>query len=257
MLTVMATKGGQTLNLSNNPNYALIAVAGLTPPTAAINTSPLATKDGSVFNSSRLNNRNVVLPICPLGNVENARLELYRFFKAKQAVTLAFRTASRNVTIDGWVENVPGELFSQLQKIQVSIVCPDPYFKDVNETAVDFVSGAATIDNASDEAVGFITEFTASGAVEGVTLTNGTNGQSFSVSVTMESGDKLILNTKRGEKSVTLVHNGTAASVINLMDVNSKWIALEVGSKALTFTCTSGAANLTARSTLQPIYEGV
>ena len=257
MLTIKAIRGGQTLNLSNNVNYALISAAGVTPPKAEVNTSPLATKDGSLFNSSRLQNRNIVLTVCPVGNVEQARLGLYSFFKAKQAVQLELKTASRDVVIDGWVESVNGDLFSPRQAIQISIICPDPYFRDKDETVVNYSSQAATLVNGSDDAVGFVTEFTASGAVEGVTLVNSTNGQSFAVSVTLASGDKLILNTKRGEKSVKKVHNGTETSVINLMDVNSDWVQLEVGSNSLSFSCTSGAANLSAKSVLQQIYEGV
>ena len=170
---------------------------------------------------------------------------------------LELKTASRDVVIDGWVESVSGDLFTIRQAIQISIICPDPYFRDKDETVVNYSSQAATLVNGSDDSVGFVTEFTASGAVEGVTLVNSTNGQSFVVSVTLASGDKLILNTKRGEKSVKKVHDGTETSVINLMDVGSDWVQLEVGSNSLSFTCTSGAANLSAKSVLQQIYEGV
>ena len=257
MLKVTVTKDGQTMSLSDNQRYALASVAGITPPKASVNTSPLATTDGSVFNGSRLNNRNVVLTICPQGKVEANRVALYSFFKSKKQVRIDFKTESRETYVEGWVESIDGDLFAALQQIQVSIICTYPYLLDVNAVVTNFQNGEATVQNASDDEVGFITEFTASGAVEGITLQNAANGQTFSVACSLISGDKLIINTKRGEKAVTLIRDGQSSSVINQMDVDSDWIQLEVGQNNLTFTCDSGAANLAAAVTLRQIYEGV
>ena len=168
MLKVKAVNQlNQELKLYDNTNYALTSVDGILPPKANVNTAALATKDGSVFNSARLNNRNVVLTVYPLGAIETNRMALYSFFKAKKPVRLYLATKSRSAYVDGWVESVSGSLFDQKEKLQVSVICPDPWLKAVTPVvqAFDALTHAATVTNNSDDETGFVCEFTASGAV--------------------------------------------------------------------------------------------
>lgn len=260
MLRVIAeNEKGQSLDFSASQNHVVTSVTGVMPPKANVNTAALATKDGSVFNSSRLTNRNVVLTILPVGSVETARIAIYSIFKAKKWVKLHFRTAGRSVWIDGHVESVSGDLFAMTEKVQVSVICSDPWLKaetPVTET-FDDTTHQATVDNPSDDEVGFVCEFTASGSVQNVTLTDSTTGESFTLNFTFQSGDKVTLNTKRGEKSVTLTRSGTTTNLINSVAVSSKWLQLAIGENELAYACTSGVANLSAQLTMQPIFEGV
>ena len=260
MLKVKAVNQlNQELKLYDNTNYALTSVDGILPPKANVNTAALATKDGSVFNSARLNNRNVVLTVYPLGAIETNRMALYSFFKAKKPVRLYLATKSRSAYVDGWVESVSGSLFDQKEKLQVSVICPDPWLKAVTPVvqAFDALTHAATVTNNSDDETGFVCEFTASGAVTNLTLTNATNGQSLTLTYELVSGDKVILNTQRGEKSIRLIRGGAETNLLNHVNVSSDWIALAIGANAMSFSCDSGTANLSATLTLQPIYEGV
>lgn len=282
MLEVIAeNKAGQQLKLSHNPYYTLMAVSGVTPPKANINTANLATKDGSVFNSSMLNNRNIVLTVLPVLRVEQARLNLYKVFKSKQYIKLYFKTASRNVWIEGYIESMETDLYANPQKIQISVICPDPYLKAVEQTVVnfsnvtnefvfpvDFVSAGVVLStfsqdnqvdvyNDSDDETGFIAQFYMSGTVNGITLINDSTGQSFSINYAFGEGDELILNTKRGEKSVILVSGGVQTNLINYMEVNSDWITLQTGDNLISYTTSSGLENLFVKVILQPIYEGV
>ena len=260
MLGVKAVnEKNQQLDFAGNKNYALISVTGILPPKANVNASNLATMDGSVVNGSRLGNRNVVLTILPQGKIEANRVALYTYFKAKKQVRLYFTTGSRSVYIDGWVESVSGDLFSIKEKIQVSVICPDPWFKAVNAVTANFdaVTHEAGINNASDDETGFTAEFTASGAVSDIVLENETTGKTFTLNYDFGNGEKVILNTRRGEKSVKLVSGGTETNLLNHVDVSSEWFPLAMGANVLSFSCTSGGANLSAKLTLQPIYEGV
>lgn len=258
MIEVIAVnKAGQQINLSDNSNYILTSVTGITPPKAVVNTASLATKDGSVFNSSKLGNRNIVLTVFPDGKVEQSRLNLYRVLKSKQYVKLYLTTAARDVWVDGWIESMEANLFDQRQKVQISVICPDPYLKDVSESVTAFSNGSATIDNVSDDEVGFVAQFTASGAVSDIILTNSTTGKSFKLNYDLVNGDKVTLDTRRGEKGISLLRSGSTANLINYIDIDSDWIQLEMGENALAFSCTSGSGNLSGSVTVQPIYEGV
>ena len=258
MLQVIAqNKAGQRISFSGNAHYTLINVTGITPPTASVNAANLATKDGSVFNSSRLNNRNIVMTVLPEGSVESSRMGLYQVFKSKQYVKLFLYTSARSVYAEGYVESVNGDLYSMKQRIQISILCPDPYFKALESTEVAFDQGHALVDNDSDDQVGFVTELSFTGAAENVTIGNATTSESFSVNMEFQNGDKLILNTRRGEKGVWLERSGERTSVINHMAVDSDWLNLLTGENDVTLAVQTGAANVSGKVVLQSIYEGV
>lgn len=252
-----ANKYGQSIDLTASKSYAIAQVTGLTPPVATINTTPLATKDGSVYNSARAENRNIVLYIYPRNRIEAARINLYTYFKAKQPIRLYIETGSRSVWIDGFVESIEGDLYENPQAIQISIICTDPFFKNKTEIKADFISGAATISNPSDEESGAIFELTASGAVTAPSITNTTTGETYALATAMQNGDKITLNTRRGEKSVTLTRNGTTTNIINDMTAGSRWVSIIPGANELETGATTGAGNLSASVTLQPIFEGI
>lgn len=282
MLRVIAeNKHGDQINLTSNPDYQLLQVTGLTPPTAVINMSKIATTDGSKFNSSSLDTRNIVLMVAPRGDVERSRINLYKYFKSKQYIKLYISNGRRKVWIDGYVDNMDGDLYSNPQVIQVSVICPDPYFKDENDgnTLFSDVMGAFTfpfnigsegvelstisgysernIYNSSDDEVGVIIELTATGTVADPTIYNLTTGESITIEYEMSVGDKIIINTRRGEKSVKAIVEGVESNIINNMTRASKWLKLLAGDNVCTYTCVSGAENLMVNINYQSIYEGV
>lgn len=283
MLTVtVENKYGESLNLTNNADYALVQVGGLTPPTATINTGVLATKDGSVFNSSRLNDRNITLMIVPRRKIERTRVSLYKYIKSKQYIKIWIKNGLRDVWIDGYVESVEGDLFENPQKIQVSVICPDPYFKSRETIVTSFSKVTAgftfpfsitnagkaisttelytekNIYNPSDDETGIIVELYAkTDKVLEPALYNQTTGEKFTIQYELTAGDKVILNTRRGEKSLIAIHNGVTTNIINNMVRDSKWFTLIAGDNIFSYSCAYGAENLQVTTTLQPIYEGV
>ena len=279
---VIENKYGEQLNLSSNNDYALIQVGGLTPPTAVINTAVLATKDGSIFNSSRLNDRNITLLIVPRHSIEHTRINLYKYIKSKQYIKLWIKNGSRDVWIDGYVESVEGDLFENPQQLQASIICPDPYFKSRETVVTTFSKVTAgftfpfSIDdsgipissmelhteqnvyNPSDDETGVVIELYAkTDKVLEPTLYNQTTGETFTIYHEISAGDRIILNTKRGEKSLIAIHDGVQSNIINDMARGSKWFTLIAGDNVFSYSCVYGAENLQVTTTLQPIYEGV
>lgn len=257
-LVIKATnKYNQSITITQNANFQLVAVAGLTPPKANINTAELAVMDGSAFNSSKLNNRNIVLTIQPTGNVEAGRLTLYQYFKVKQPITLEIKTSSREVVIAGYIENMEIDLNANPQTVQVSIICPDPWFKAKTAQVIALNTNPKTIASESDDEVGAIFTATMSGAVSNPVFTDSTTGQSFGLTYDFVSGDVLTLNTRRGEKAVSVLRSGTKTNLLNYITATSKWIALATGDNSIGYSATSGAANMAVTVTLQSIFEGV
>lgn len=249
---------GERLDLHNNISYILGGVTGVTPPAANINTTSIATKDGSVFNSSFLGNRNIVLTIYPQLSIERSRINIYKYIKAKHYIKLYIKNASREVWTDGYVDSLEIDINENPQKIQASIICPDPYLKAIDTIEVAFENQEATVINNSDEAIGFIAEFNFTGDVENLHIENETTGEEFTVIHDFFAAEKLTLNTRRGEKSVILASEGFEnIDLISDIDMRSTWIQLANGENVLTYSATTGEGYIAAKVTIQPIFEGV
>ena len=54
---------GEILELTENPNYNVTQITGLTPAGCTINTAAVAGMDGETFNSARINKRNITIDV--------------------------------------------------------------------------------------------------------------------------------------------------------------------------------------------------
>lgn len=283
MLQVIAeNKYNEQINLTQNGNYALLSVGGLTPPAATINTAVIATSDGAVFNSSRLGTRNIVLTVAPLNSIETNRINIYKYFKAKQYIKLYLENNTRSVWIDGYIDKIDGDLYTQSQKLQISIICPDPYFKDtttglytfsnvinlfsfpfaIEETPGIPISELGeyveiAITNNSDDETGVIIQLMANAAVTNPIIYNMTTNEHFALNIELAAGDIVTIDTRRGHKTVTLNSDSVITNILNDMAQGSAWLNLVVGDNIFTYTCDTGAEYLNISVELQPIYEGV
>ena len=136
-LTVENYTGDEiTINLNDqDPSHGLFikSMTGLGPPKGTINASDYASLDGALFNSARVEKRNIVLEFflqktTGCDSVETARQNTYKYFPVKGRVRLMFETDNRLCEIYGYVESNEPEIFSQLESNQISIICPDPWF---------------------------------------------------------------------------------------------------------------------------------
>jgi Phage tail protein len=115
-------------------------INGLDPVKASVNTSPYGSVVGTSYTGSSIPNRNIVLTLKPNPNwntwtYSKLRQLLYSYFMPKLVIRLVFYSDDMvPVEIYGVVEGVDVNQFSKEPIIQVSIICPDPYFSAVNPT---------------------------------------------------------------------------------------------------------------------------
>lgn len=117
---------------------AITSIEGLGPGKATINTSKISTRDGSLYNSARADNRNIVINVRYLwkDSIEDARQMSYKYFPLKQKVNLVIETANRTVETDGYVESNEPNIFSEASDADISIICPFPFFYSKEEGGV-------------------------------------------------------------------------------------------------------------------------
>lgn len=279
-LAIENTKGNR-LRLTQNPNYSLISVDGLAPAKANINTAVNANFDGSTFKSSRLENRNIVIMLAVEGAVEINRIELYKFIKVKEGVTVFVTNGSRDVYIKGYVEDMTIGIFEMKQVVQISIICPNPYFAGLDTVMQDFSSirglfefpfdieeagepfGEIVVDeevdilNLGDIATGMVVEFRAVGNVTDPTIYNTGTNKFIKLGITMQDGDVVQINTNKGQKGVMEVTGGSVINILNTLDPASDWLQLETGDNIMMFTATAGSENLQCLVYHDYLYEGM
>lgn len=126
----------------NNPRksgFAVKGITGLGPPKANINTTEMITSDGSLYNSSRVTQRNIVLSLLylPVPTIEEVRQLSYKFFPINKEVTLIIETDKRTAVTKGYIESNEPDIFSKLEGATISIICPDPYFYADGDDAIN------------------------------------------------------------------------------------------------------------------------
>ena len=106
------------------------SIEGLGPSEATINAKEIATSDGALFNSARVNSRNIVLTLGFLFHptVEDMRQLTYKYFPIKQRLTIRIETDNRIAETYGYVETNEPDIFQKEETTQISIICPDAYF---------------------------------------------------------------------------------------------------------------------------------
>lgn len=278
---IIENEKGEQLELTNNRNYDVIGVTGTNPPVAAINTVNVAGMDGSRYNSSRTEQRNIVITLNIQHPIEENRLTLYKFFRVKRWVKIYYKNNHRDVYIEGYVESLENNPWTQLQQPQISIICPQPYWLSTSETTVRFSNSIALFEfpfsipadgiefstlqnittatvNAGEIETGCIIQFHATAnQILNPKFYNRTTNKFFGLDFDMYQGDVITVNSLKGEKAVTLLRSGVKTNILSDRTSGSTLLTLVPGENELSFGADEGEANLEASLTLVQKFEGV
>lgn len=272
---------GQTLNMDDDSNYALIGLAGTNPPVANINMSTVVNFDGASFIGSTVNQRNVVITLQIRGSVEENRLKLYDIFKVKRKGTLYYRSDLMEAKIDAYVEYVDLNSMTNPVVAMISLICPKPYFEALdsiianitsvtsllkfplelttsgNELGMLQTNQAVNIINHGDTQIGMIIRFRAIGEVVKPKLLNTKTLEFIELNTTMQAGDLISVNTETGQKRVELDRNSVVTNIFNSLVLGSKFLQLYEGDNILYGTAQSGYASLLVEVEYRIKYIGV
>ncbi len=289
------------LGKPENTGFLIKSITGLGPVKANVNTTEVATNDGSMFNSARLSQRNIVIQMVFVNSIygediEEIRQKSYKYFPIKKNVELVIETDNRYVRTMGYIESNEPDIFSKQEGTQISIICPDPYFYSASEdgnNVTDFYSidpmfefpfsneslsepllvfgeiqikTEGVITYSGDSEIGVMIYIHAIGPAEHINIYNTETREVMTIdTVKLEkltgrgliAGDDIIINTLKGEKSITLVRSGVSYNILNCLDKNTDWFTLVKGDNIFAFTADSGVTNLQFRIENKVIYEGV
>ena len=281
--------------------FLIKSITGLGPAKANVNTTEVSTNDGSLFNSARLSQRNIVLDMVFINTVygesiEDLRQKSYKYFPLKKSVELTIETDNRYVKTTGYVESNEPNIFSSQEGTQISIICPDPYFYSAGEDGnnvtnfysidpmFEFPFSNESLDEPllvfgeiqiktegvityhGDSEIGVIIYIHAIGPATNINIYNtetrevmriNTEKISLLTGKGIVASDDIVINTAKGEKSITLIREGVSYNILNCLDKNTDWFTLAKGDNIFAFTADSGVTNLQFRVENKVIYEGV
>lgn len=281
--------------------FLIKSVSGLGPSKANVNTTEISTNDGSIFNSARLSQRNIVFEFIFVETVngesiEDVRQKSYKYFPIKKNLELLIETDNRIVKTIGYVESNEPNIFSSQEGAQISIICPDPYlysagadginttifygvesvfdFPFCNESLTEPLIVFGNIHDKTenvityngDSEIGIIIQIHAIGEASNIVIYNIGTRESMKIDTTklvtltgsgIVAGDDIIINTSKGEKSITLMRAGKSINILNCLDKGMDWFSLTKGDNIFAFVAESGTTNLQFQIKNRIIYEGV
>lgn len=128
--------------------FEVAFIDGLSPVQAEVSTSPYAQANGEHWQGSRVGMRNIVLTLDLTPDyytegsrdAEDVRRRLYRYFAPQSKLELKFETDRQDFKLvtHGYVETFEAPLFTMVPQVQISILCPSPYFERETETEAVF-----------------------------------------------------------------------------------------------------------------------
>lgn len=277
-LEIINNKNERTTIMLANPSpsgFLITNIDGLDAPKGTINMIERTRQDGSVYNGSRSNSRNIVITLeyfldnTNKDSIEDLRHKTYRLFPVGENITLIFTSNERKVKFSGYVESNEVNLFSQKESSQISIMCEKAYGQGLDGT-IDYFSGATPlfefpfsnesltepliefgelycvyskmVDVQSEVKTGFIMTVEFKESVNGIIVSNLTNGQSMKINGLFGNGDILVVNTIVGQKACTLNGNNILGNFFT--NTGNDWVTLLPRDNYITIRDGAGADTL-------------
>lgn len=261
--------------------YNITNAQGLSSPKNTINTNVSALIDGGTFNSAKVNMRTINLAFTIEYPVEANRLKVYKVLRAKEPITLYYKSNLLDLFIEGYVETLDIGHFDKKQKATVAILCPFPYWKNaqqiINQLSVvtnmfhfpfpysdSIVFGAidteakAVVVNNGGITTGLTFELYAKQPVTNPKIFDYVTQDYIGLNFSMQAGDLIIINTMTGEKSVTLIRNAIETNIFNNLQRGSTWLQLAAGGSVYVYQIDSGSLqSLEVDIKHYDLYEGV
>ena len=240
--------------------------------------------DGATYQGSVAKYRDIELTLTDIGDYVANRNALNRLFKEKSKGTLIFWEADASPRkIDYYVEKVNSSGEDPFREHEISLICPDPFFYDIDASSEEMASWVSaftfpfaspstgsvfgykvnsriqTIQNdIAEDNIGITIIMSCLGAVTNPSITHIETNSSLHIGhedkpFNMVAGDIVTITTATGNKHVTLTRNGETSEINHYLTEDSVFIQLMRGSSSFGFGADSGVNNLTI--TLEYTYK--
>lgn len=231
--------------LTTKDSLLLRKITGLGPPDPTLFIGEYA-RDGGTYQGRRVGKRNVVITIDLNPNpaleetVQGLREFLYKLFMdplvdAEHVQLVLHDDLNNERYLYGYAEKFDSDIFEAENLVMVSIICPDPYIRDIESVTLEHAGGGwATVPfsyKGSAEA-GFEVEINITSPTSILTLDN--NGRTMIFDdFDFEIGDVVNINTNRGSRDATITREGITMPLIAALTPASRWLELHSANNTL------------------------
>ena len=257
---IRTSQGGLlTLSLYDDSSGIIVQnIDGLDPVKATLVSSSFAQQDGTQYQSSRRESRNLKFtlglePDYTVDTVRGLRDRIYGFFMPKMPVELTFiRDDGLSVVINGRVESLETPMFTDAPAVDVSIMCFDPDFIDPDGVHISGAStaGSTPIDvtyNGSVE-TGIQFKLFVNRSMSAFTIYHqASDGSMRTLDFvgSLSAGDVVTINTVSGSKYAKLTRGGVDSSVLYGVSPHASWIELLPGTNHIRVYATGAGVPFT------------
>jgi hypothetical protein len=264
--------------------FFLESVDGLHEVTGVVAGMKSAYAIGENYIGTTIEKRNIIIKGAIRDDVITNRQKLYRQFPLKSTGTLYYYEDDLERKIDYKVESIQIDDKGLHKHFQISLICPDPYFTDLETTSLQMATWSpafkfllkipkdtgikfgtknttsmATIENDTNIEFGMTITFTANDDVVNPSMFNVDTREEMKIEKKMSTGDKIIVNTYRQNKNIIYipVSTGIEENINNLMVYGSKFLQVHHGSNTFRYNADDGEDNLEAVIEYVNEYEAV
>lgn len=284
------------LSRPEKSGFLITNITGLGPVRATVNMTELATSDGAIDNSARMQTRNIVIYLKFLGHptIEDTRLLSYKYFPPKKKVTIKITTDNRTCETTGRVELNEPTIFTNDEGCQISIICADPFFysnkndittfygvdpkfefpfenNSLTENLIEFGDirkvAERTVRYNGDAPVGIVIKIHSIGEAKGLAIYNIKARQVMRIDDEklkelmngegIKAGDDIIISTIKGSKGIKMIRSGIETNILNTLIRPINWFQLEKGDNIFAYTVEEGYSSLQFRIESRVLFYGV
>lgn len=303
LLTIERLSDGKELELTHNGetlydadrkildhDYFVTQVDGIELPEIDMATYDIASMDGVKVSNIKMPDREITVTVLIRNNVERNRIAIHQLCRVRSVMRLHFVTDGGAKYIDGYIKSIDSNRFSNNVEMDLTFICPDPYFKDENSIVADmsrrygtwffggvenlsapkstFVAGSrpvevfdalrtAVINSVSENRTGIIIRVTFLATTTSIRITNVTTGDYFLIeNYDFHNGDILEINTISGQKDVVLYRDGSEIQMLTSVADGSTFFQLESGDNLFNYVIGGDRNNVNAQMEFRftPIY---
>lgn len=252
-LTITNTRTREALTFNDlGDQYRISEIQGLNPPAVTVNTDTLALRDGAVYNSARVQVRQLNIAFSIMSDPEAGRLRAYRVLSPRTPIEIRYTSETLDVYAEGYVQAVPVQHFAMRNTITASLICPDPYWRSVQEIitemaatvplfhfpfyneqgSADLVFGSfggmntVRVENPGGIETGLTIEMYFRDATGFPKVRNLDTGALIGADLTTQAGDLIVFTTYTGNKTATLTRAGVTTSILDKLTAGSTWLQL-------------------------------
>ncbi|WP_454053973.1 phage tail family protein [Clostridium sp. Marseille-Q7071] len=239
-------------------------------------------QDGTTYTGSTLDNRNIVIQGSIIENKEFNRKKLLSTVNPKLKSKLIWDNGENKYYVECKVENAPIITKDNKPKFQISLLCPNPYWKNYIDSKVNIASWQGSfefpleiseneeiefgyrneellmnIQNNGDVTCGMTVEFRALGTVVNPSILNVITREFIKINKTMSPGEIIRVNTNFGSKRVEQEINTELKNISQFINLDSTYMQLDVGDNYIKYNADSNVGNLEVTISYSQQYLGV